>query len=352
MRRFAVALALMVSAPSVSVAQPTSRFAHYVAYRAEGDCGSREGFEAKLAARLPEWRLARAGEPVPRLGVVARRIAGGAEGSITIAQPTGERATRTLTAANCSELVDGLALIAALSALAAESSQSREARADEAGEGRAGGDAGANAVAVEQSAHGADASQDFGEPSSGGLIAGETVGVERGSEFVLGLAGVAQRGMAPGWLPGVSAFVLWGYRTGTSFAPEAAVGAYRADGATGMAGSAKLGTGATIGYLRACPLAMPSASRLRVGVCAVLELGELAMEARNVESGRVRRRSYVAVGGRAQLRWEATRSLRVVVGGELLAPLRRDAFGYDGVVWHEVPLVTEVLSLGLEARAF
>src|SRR5215471_10672467 len=79
-------------------------------YEAPAGCPDEAALVERIQARLP-LRLAGDAEPVPSFAVVVRSRGEVLVGQVASTSDTGETATREVTGANCSDVVDALALI-------------------------------------------------------------------------------------------------------------------------------------------------------------------------------------------------------------------------------------------------
>src|SRR5438045_2809080 len=85
-----------------------------LSYSAPGDCPSAAGFFAQVAARTALARTAAPGERTRELVIVIAHVAGGSMGTLQLTAADGASSTRSVSAAQCEQVVTALALMTAL----------------------------------------------------------------------------------------------------------------------------------------------------------------------------------------------------------------------------------------------
>jgi hypothetical protein len=404
-RMFMLALALAASARAaeaqrVEVAMPHLR------YVAPASCPDRSFFIERMRARLDAAGAHAVTDLSLRVTLETRGSV--AHGSLQV-ERGGPSAPRTLEAGNCREVVEGLALIAALAIAAPDNPRSRASTgANRSPVNRSGGsaksgagsraqpaaaDTQANAaqappVAAEQ--HASEARAARAEPTATDARA------ERGNTEVAAIDEVAPRELVRepaesnddaavdaedseddtpsrrpragdprlrGW--GIGAGVLAIHGVGPSVQPGlqllAAVtldfGALdwtlRLGGRlalehteTSPQGSAHFGLIA--GVLQLCATGALGGSALTLDGCAVAEPGALLASADHTENPQRHTRPWFAAGAGTGFGWRAARWLSIRAGGEVLAPLRRDRMLLAGDELHRVSPVCLRVELSLE----
>src|SRR5262247_3973383 len=82
-------------------------------YDAPPACPTAAAFLAEVRARTPLVRPARADEAATELTVVVQDVPGGSAGTLEIVAPDATSATRSVSAADCGQVVSALALMTA-----------------------------------------------------------------------------------------------------------------------------------------------------------------------------------------------------------------------------------------------
>jgi hypothetical protein len=287
-----------------------------VEYAAPAECGDEGGFVSRISGRTRRARLG-AGPGATALDVHVERQADQLAGRIRIVSPDGDERVRNLRAEGCEEVVDALALIAAL-ALDPEASDQLRPEPERA------------------------------EPPA--LEAPPTVVVPSRPtaldwSFGVGARVVALDSVLPGTEPG---FGLWidAASAGQTLAPSLRLLLRRTTGsARGGDGSAQLVL--TTGVMSVCPLRVPERGPIAGRACAGLAIGLLSAEGRGVDLPRRPTRLWFApeLGGRIEWRFAGPLELALDAGAQL--PLRRPAYSFEsGERVFEVPQLG--FSLGLE----
>jgi hypothetical protein len=325
-------------------------------YVAPAGCPDRAVFEARVAAR----RHAGAADTEGRtfhVEVVLEQTR--AAGHISVEEVRGAPATsRRIEAADCDEVVDALALIAALAlerapARAGQGESKPRPGRHAAHDGpppsptsvpnqgeRAAGAVSAKPAEEERAAREPDASA--AAPATQVVDEHEPLGGDDAASpahrFSLFVAALALTGSAPAAQPALSLGASLS-SPGASIALKLSLSArlslaQRVVAASGQ-GTAELGLAG--GALSACPGVPLVERRLWLWGCGVLEAGALSAQGSDTQNARGARRLWLAAGPAAQLEWSALGPLSLHAGAEVLFPLERDRFWLGAEVVHRVP---------------
>ncbi len=363
MKRWAPWLLVLLAATR---ARAEEQRAYHLLFEAEDACGTEAAFREELEARWPGARRATAREAIKFIQVRTRPKGDGAVGELHVtaapgerpvtAAPgerpataaPGERSTREIEAPNCDELVEGLALIAAL--VLAEASRAGDEAA--AGEGSSPGDSPGAAQRDQNVAPPAPgpASARAAEGAGGGTSGpGGASAWARPTSWFAGVHGIAVVGVfpEPGYGAGASLALRWLSAPGE---PELRLGARRTLRSGHRVSAAQADFSLTTARLSLCPLSgspLPSAS---LGLCGDVEAGFIEASGSDIDLPQSERRAFVGVGGSAHARWMVLGRLGIELELGAVAPLRRDEYAFDDEAFHEVAAVTAAAALGLVVR--
>jgi hypothetical protein len=389
---FMLALLLVSSARS-GHAQPSQAV---VQYHAPANCPNQVFFNERMRARLNADGVR--ARPGARLTVQVELAAAGARGSVRI-QQQGSSAQRSLEAGSCKEVVEGLALIAALAIATPpgrpvareDSTRARsDARAPSAAhspdapsinsvtqsdrspaataaaapaavDSRATADAGARSVSSEavtagqasappaaQAESETAGAQDHQPAIDSPPESAETSDDPRLRGVLIDAGFIVIHGPAPDMRPGVQLGAAVVLATGALdwrllFAGRLAL----PETSSSAQGTTRFGFVA--GVVELC-VAAALGGRWSWDGCAVVEPGMWTASGENTGNAREYRRGWLALGAGTGFSLRLLDWLGIRAGGELLAPTRRDRALLADQVVHHVPPVSLRLELGLEAR--
>jgi len=163
----------------------------------------------------------------------------------------------------------------------------------------------------------------------------------------IGATGLVFSGLAPALQPGLqlqAALVL----SSGAFAYRVELGGRiaRTDELVSPAGDARFGFSG--GVVRVCAANALGSTPLALTGCAVAEPGVYAADGENTRNRRTHSRLWLAVGAAADLSVRVLSWAHVRIGGELLAPVRRDTIWLAGESLYRVPALGLRLQLGVE----
>lgn len=362
-------------------------------------CASARELEAAVIARTPRARIAEPGEPARTFHVSTRREGLAIVGRLAVEDSSGRGSPRVLTASSCRELVDALALVAALAvdprakeaapvapaAPAAPSSgppppssastepvaaggSAVTSRPSSAPPGAASG--GAGAASPEERAESAEPRSEPVNPPRPGpsakapapaparapaplerrVASGPTsrwtlrAAIGGGGATVLGGALDAEAGLV------VRRELAEPARLRMAFAPELH-GMVRARGSRRVdAGAVGVEASVVAAALALCPLHV-TAGRARASACARSELGSARFEPFGTSRGVTRSRLWATAGVGAHGELAVARWLALVADLELGAPLNRETYLLepDATLWR-APFAFARGALGASAR--
>jgi len=381
-------LALFVHCTSVAHAQPSDEgrpwdaVVSQLTYGAPSDCPSRATFERRLRARLARSEPDARG-PRVALDVRLERRSEGAVGELVLDDGRGAPARRRIEARRCSEAVDALAFVTALLL--------EQRRRERAVGGRSGEDAGSDADATssaieeppsagepeparqedlspreaataetpelrteatpspEQSRKEPEAAPHA--PQAATAEAARTTPARRRCgppprmHGELTAAALVVSGVAPIARPAAGASAALGVghvslRAGVRVAlPHTA----RSD-----EGAGRFGWWSATAAL--CAGSAAPTRRVGGALCAAAEVGQLHAEGDDTQAPRRARRTWTAVGPRAQLYVRVLGPLIVQPAVELVVPIARDRFEVGASLLHRVPSLTFRAELALGVR--
>jgi hypothetical protein len=293
-----------------------------IEYRAPAGCPNTRAFTWMVGERVSRPRAARPGE-VARLFVVEVETTDeGAVGHLTIREPDGSEASRSLRASDCAELADALALIVAL-AVDPRASTGPLSEPPSAGDQPP-------PPAAEPTPKPAAASSD--RPS---------VGFESAAELIVA------SGMAPGSLLGVKLSVGLVGGEDRATAPAARLAVMHAPQRSFSVAGATMSVRWWAAGLELCPLALPLGEGLTTRPCGQLEWGRLWAVGSNTVGGREARGRWFASGALAKLVWAPSGQLLVEADLAAVAPLAADRYLIGSTVVHQLPVVAGRAGIGL-----
>jgi hypothetical protein len=305
-------------------------------YRVESDCPALNAWNAALQARLPPH--SRAEDLTRRLSIeIQRDRASRSPSYIGVIAPPGEALgpeTRRVRGQSCQEVLEALALVAALGFERTASSVPGPEAAERSS-------AGVTASGWELSAEQALALSEDHAPPAAVLVRA------RGARLGLAAFVLTEAIAAPqlGWNYGLGASAHW---DGAGWQPWLLFGIYAGGGerarvpeATAVARFERLST-----YAVGCPVRFPRSAPVAVRPCVDLDLGRLTGEGLDVSGARRRSSLWASTGLELRFEWSPWPALELsgMLGGVL--PLSRPRFYFR-------PQLTtlEVAPLGLRAGA-
>lgn len=349
-------------------AEPTAALP-VVHYEAFGSCPARAEFLERMRARMGADGTRLPANTSLRVVLSAQDAA--TRGTVEIRRGA-TKTQRSVDGARCEEVVEALALIAALAL-----HEHDPRRADS---GRASTREGANAEVAPSKEANADVLSERSVPvlprdtapaavsGTGGAasVTSSEMAPEKGSPARgvarttaapkpdpwrfggrLGATALLFSGLAPALQPGLqlqaaltlgSGGVSWSLQLGGRIA--------RTHGISSPDGGARFGF--VGGVVRLCVASALGVSPLVLSGCAVAEPGVYFLDGENTRNSRSHSRAWLAAGGAADVSVAVVRWLSVRFGGELLAPFRRDRVWLAGDALYRVPALGLRLQLGIE----
>lgn len=342
-----LALAVGVASGAASAAEPSGAVAAArLQVEANPACTSRADLIARVRARSPRVRFTDDGDALEVRAAFVATATGSIVGSVTLASAGAKPSVRRVLGSSCRDAADAVALIIAVTldplaaardrgALKSEASSVGAAREDEP-------------PAVSPDAAKARTAGPAESPRASDDA--ETAGTPNRNRFAVQVAAQGVLGPAPRAMPGVALYAMIGIDRRDLWSPAVLLGA----GHAGRGGIVEEGGTAAFtldaASFDACPF------RLRFGPvdarpCGSVLIGRLSAsgsQTRNqaTESGR----PFWVVGGAvvatADLSDLFELTARLAVGGNLV----RDSFVFTPVMFHQVPAVSSIASLGIGMR--
>lgn len=285
-----------VRADSAS-ASPAAR----IQYEAPAGCPGIEAFRERIRRRTTRFREDAASPNFIGLHASVEVTKQRAAGQLVVTTPTGERASRLLTAATCGEVVDALALMASLSVNLLDSPQSNRPTPPPVP---------------------APAPTPPPPPGPAKVAAPEPRGAFR---LGVGTGADAAWGVTPATLVAARFFVdgATGFSNGVGLAVRAAFERAARGDVAGATGSADFTW--TVGTLDVCPLQLGAAGFAFLP-CARAELGELTGTGLDILPRRQARTVWAAGALAGRMTFAPVRALRVEIEGGARFPFVRDHF--------------------------
>jgi hypothetical protein len=335
--RCAIVASVVVLAASAGSAQQRSERTFSLQADSAADCPAIETFSRRVLARTP--RAAPATGKADVAFVLSVEVSPeGAAGTLEVVEGDA-RSRRSVRGASCEEVVDALALIAAVTLDP---------------------DASTAPIAIEPSQPAPptkpEATSSIPAPSPSARPSSPRVSqrAARGSSWRLGagVRGMFTEGLAPDPLFGFGVFAsarLAG--EGSVFEPTVLVGGWlaRSGEFDATVGDRRLGTAQfrwLAGDIMGCVLRLPAEGTFAARPCLGFEAGQLTGKGRAAANSAEESATWLAVTANAKLDWVVFERLQLdlIAGGFL--PLSRDEFFFEpapgaaeGVVVHEVPPV-------------
>lgn len=294
-------------------------------YMAPGDCPNAASFFAQVTARTALARAAAQGERASELVIAIAHVAGGSTGTLELTAPDGASSTRSVSAAQCEQVVTALALMTALAV-----------------------DPNASVAAVPKPAPAATPSEPVHTDSPSPSSNGSGAALRARWRWEVGAALEALGGVAPQLVFFPRPFVELAHVGRYSFALRLSASRGHAVVERG-AGGAELTLWA--GRLEACPVRVEIGPVLRVSPCLAVDAGQLRAAGTRVMPANHVERPWLAGGGIGRLEFGLWDVLAVELSGELFVPFVRDRFfvGANTTV-HRAPAVAGGAALGLGVR--
>jgi hypothetical protein len=373
----AVAIAVSDAAAQPSVEEPIR-----VEDRSAAGCTSPALFYARMSARTRRVRLARADEP-SRLFIV--QIAGRGEGQwgrLTIRDHDGRESQREIRGRDCGEVLEGLALVAALAvdptaAVAKDTRESNQttppavapsaAGAQPVSPTKAGQPVSPTTAGQPVAPTGAQpVSPTNADATAHPIAAPETLPAtpdhDKGPEpqrasratWSLGASvhGSLLGAVAPQALLGGGAAIDWRSERPGAFSPLIALSVDHDEHATFTLG----GTAAEFSYLGAaldaCPVHWAPAPDLGLRACGRLGLGRVSATGGGsaVTNLRVSHRAWADLGAGVRLDWSLWPWLALSMQAGGTFPLRRDSYDFGTATFHDVPWIGGFAFGGIRVR--
>lgn len=331
---------------------PTDAPSEVLAVKLELDlpsgCGSLNDFVDRLRARLERIQFSEIGAN----RVVQARIEATSDdryrATMTLRYPDGHSSSRIVDANSCDDALEALALITAvtLDPLAVSSTEARSKEQPRAEQPRE--QAPQRTVANATSANTADGSA-TSNPKPAIQRTADTRRTDDQTNFGLGVAYTAFRGLAPGTLNGIDVNLSMGQRSRRPLALSARLGlSYAVNaGVIAQGGIADFSLASVV--LDLCPLQHLSAI-VELRACGLVHAGLITAEGRATEDPESHRRPILAFGSSLQLTWVAWDFLALPLRAHLAFPTSHDTFGFYPVAFYQIPAMSYNVTAGLEAR--
>lgn len=353
MRRAVVALAVALAA---TVARAEERETRVFSLQASpnAECPAIGSFSRRVLARTSRARLATSESADVAFVLSVERDAEGASGTLDVTEG-GARSVRNVRGASCEEVVDALALIAAVTL---DPNASTRPIASEA--------VPPPSTAPEPArAEPARALPPLPPRTAPPANRSERAELAPSWRFGGGVRGSLAQGLAPDPVFALGAFLSARLpRDGSTFEPLLLAGVWLArsgeyDATT--SGGEDLGTAQfrwLAGDIVGCPLRVPASGEFALRPCVGLEAGRLTGKGRAARNSAEESATWLAMTGSARLAWTLFDRLEIdLTTGGFLSLVRDDFFfepapgsaNTEGVVVHEIPAAGVRGSIGLGA---
>ncbi len=354
MRTVSCAIAIALSFGFSPRASAQSPDAPTLSYHAPAACPTADGFLQRLRSRLGESHGA--ASPARTLDVEIAASSGRFVAKLSLVEADGRSTTKTLEDADCGELVDALALVAALALETDDVDGSDRNRSTPPAPATSASTTAPGSASASTSRSGSgDAPSSAPAPSAPVSIAPPAPALASASEsspssrIGLALGGLATVGPAPRALLGAALVLHW-VQLGTGpFTPAVDLGGTAslspdAPEAKGTASFAWL-TARAIVYLVQWPLG--AGVVLRGGVEG--DFGVLLARGQDTTSPSSSSRPWASLGAVASVEVPLGSRFAVQPGVALEAPLRRDRYAFGSTDFFQVPFVIATGSISVVA---
>lgn len=321
--RLALVLALIAFAARVRAADAV---ALSLRYRAPASCPDAEAFFSAVAARTPLARAAQPNEASTALRVVIEDVPGGNTGTLELAAPGSQPSLREVSAADCDQVVDALALMTALAI-----------------------DPNAAVTPITPAPRAPAAPAPAPTPALQELPAPPAHAPARWV-LELGAQLEALGGVAPDPVLLARPFVQVAHQDRTAFGNTLRLSAaYAHARVTGPEGAGVFSLWAA--RLEPCPLRLFPTRGFGVSACVPLEIGRLTASGSGVTPSERIARPWLSVAGAARVEWQVFEMLVLEAAAELSFPLVRDRFFVgEASTLHRAPVVAGAGSVGIGVR--
>lgn len=291
-------------------------------------CGTAADFFEAVRRHTDRVAPATGGSDERRLVIRVAPVREGFAGSLQIVDPAGASAERRMIAADCSELMAALSIVAALAV--------DPAKADASGAGSAGVDAASSAEPVAPpAATPAPAAippppQVMAPPSHAPVPGDEPHhGTSSSAVWFIGAeVGLDVLTPTPLLFPtaGLDADVV--FRSPSFVQPDVHLAVRRSLDANVTSASGHASFALTTLRIAACPLRLDASRALSASPCAVLDGGAISAAGHDVQRQQSHLRPWVAAGGEARL-IVGSGALRLALAAGVVAPLVQDTFRFE-----------------------
>jgi len=308
---------------------------------ADARCATRAALAERIVERSSRIRLVEGGAP-RRVRAEIAQGRHGVRATLRIVHPNGRRSVRRIEAETCDEALDALGLIAAITL--DPSSAWREALPEKTAN---------DTEPARPDGASAEPPNEARRPSPR-LVPPR---VERAPDeptsasvrFATGVTALGTVGPAPGALPGAGVYVSVEREAEGALRPAARLGVSHARRGGFPAGSGRADFALTELTLELCPVAL-SMAIVRVRPCAAASGGILTARASGVLESRSADRPLWAFGASGLVSVEPARWLEIVALVRGAAPLARDRYQIEPVVFHRVAGVAVTAGAGAGVR--
>jgi hypothetical protein len=299
-----------------ALAQPSPQPFSLV-YVGPASCPPEAEFVRRLSARLG---ASRATESVPRaLEVRIAQADGPFVGRLSLIEADGRSTAKTLNGRDCNDLVDALALVAAL-ALQGDDAALHDERP-----------APAASVAPPQ-------------PPARRVESDQAPG---GSRFGAAIGGLVAAGPAPAVILGGTAAVDWAWVTASPLSPAFGLGAVAgaAPDVTRAGGRASFMWVAA--RVDACAVRLVVNEALQVRGCFLADIGFVYARGGDTVNPTSRTRGWLSLGASSQFEFPVGARFALQLVASVEAPLRRDRYAFGSADFFEVPVLIGTGSVGV-----
>ena len=321
----------------------------HVDYVASVDCPGANSFIEQLRTRSRRTRVTDGAERAQTLVIRMAQRNRQWVGRLTVRDVDGTEAMRSVAADTCSDVVAGLALIAAVAVDPLAMTTPSPVTEDDAGVATPAGPSPDGARSANANREAATVTTPLMRATPATPTTAPVVGSGGRWEVALGTHVELVSGVSPNVLVSIPVYAEVSHVTEKGFAPSARVRVDRAGSGIVHAGAGDAHFTWTAGSLEACPVAWPLAT-VRLTACVRAEAGILEATGLNVQPSRDQARPWLALGPVARGRWVFLGPFHLELEGALFAPVIRDRFFLQpSTTVFQAPIVGFSASLGVGA---
>jgi hypothetical protein len=328
----------LLAGPRSSYGDDAGSEAIRIEFEAPAQCSDENAFVSQLRARTQRAHIVTAGEQERRAFHLTITASGDAYDGRLLIRSGDRQASREVTGATCDEVLNALALVAAL-AIDPHASTADIAPASAPGP--------APEPAPPPTPPPTPVASEPKPPAP------EKTSREEGTwRVAVGATGGARAGSLPSLSPDGAVFAALSKDRG-AFAPEIRLAYVQALSQTLAPGAGTVAFDFGTARLEACPVRVRWKD-VSVIPCATLEVGSTSASAAGVENPESTHRGWYAGGAVARVEWEVTKRVVLEASADVLVPFRHDRFyfGPDNLTVYETPSLGAAASLGVAFVAF